>query len=50
MTLPVRTSYRLMMALTSDVLETFACALGTCMPSYTGRPVRLFFMLEARDP
>jgi hypothetical protein len=31
-------------------LETCARALGTCVSSYTGRPARLFFMLEARDP
>jgi hypothetical protein len=49
-TLSARTSCRRMMALTSSALETCARALGTFMPSGTGRPVRLFFMLEARDP
>jgi hypothetical protein len=36
-----------MMAQTSGVLETCVCALGTYEPSCTGRPTRLFFMLEA---
>jgi hypothetical protein len=39
-----RTSCRLMMALTSGVLETCTCVLGTRGPSRTGRPTRLFFM------
>jgi hypothetical protein len=48
--LPVRTSCRPMVALMSGTLETCARALGTRVPSYTGRPARLFFMLEARGP
>jgi hypothetical protein len=39
-----------MMTLTSGALETCARVLGTYEPSYTGRPARLFFMLEACDP
>jgi hypothetical protein len=38
-----------MMALTSGALETCARALETGVPCCTGRPARLFFMLEARD-
>jgi hypothetical protein len=38
-----------MRALTSGALETCARALGTGEPYYTGRPARLFFMLEACD-
>jgi hypothetical protein len=38
------------MALMSGALETCARALGTCVSSCTGRPARLFFMLEARGP
>jgi hypothetical protein len=48
--LPARTSYRPMMALMSGDLETYVCALGTFMSSYTGRSARLFFILEARAP
>jgi hypothetical protein len=48
--LPVRTSYRHMMALMLGALKTCARALGTCMPSCTGRPARFFFMLETRGP
>jgi hypothetical protein len=48
--LPARTSYRPIMALTSGALETSALALGTCMPSYTGRPTKLFFILKVRSP
>jgi hypothetical protein len=44
------TSCRPMMARTSDALETCACALGTCEPNCTGRPARLFFMIDARGP
>jgi hypothetical protein len=39
-----------MMALMSGALETCAHALGPCVPSYTGRSAKLFFMLEARGP
>jgi hypothetical protein len=35
------------MALMSGALETCAHALGTCIPSCTGRTPRLFFMLMA---
>jgi hypothetical protein len=38
------------MTLTSDSLEIYMCALGTCEPNCTGGPVRLFFMFEARGP
>jgi hypothetical protein len=48
--LPVRTSCRRIMALMSDALEMCAHALGTCVPSFTGRTARLFFMLEAYGP
>jgi hypothetical protein len=48
--LPAHTSCRLMMALMSDALKTCVRALRTCVPSYTGRPARLFFMLEAHSP
>jgi hypothetical protein len=34
----------------SGALETCTRALGSCMPSYTGRTARLFFMLEVRGP
>jgi hypothetical protein len=44
-TLPTRTSYRHMMALTSDALKTCTYALRTCVSSCTYMPVRLFFML-----
>jgi hypothetical protein len=47
--LPARTSCRRMMALMLNTLETFACALGTCVPNCTGRLARLFFMLEYHD-
>jgi LSD1 subclass zinc finger protein len=49
-TLSVCTSCRRMMALTWGALETCLCALETCVPSYTGMSVRLFFMLETRGP
>jgi hypothetical protein len=49
-TLHVRTFCRHMMALTSGALETCVRALGTYVPSYTGRPARLLFMLEAHGP
>jgi hypothetical protein len=49
-TLPVRTSCRPMMALKSGALEMCVRALGTCVPSCTGRTARLFFMLEANGP
>jgi hypothetical protein len=39
-----------MMALMSGTLKTSTCALGTYVPSYTGRLARLFFMLETRGP
>jgi hypothetical protein len=49
--LPARTSsYKLMMTLMSDVLEMFMRALRTCMPSYTDKTVRLFFMFEMCGP
>jgi hypothetical protein len=48
--LPDHTSCRLMMALTLGGLETCVCALGTCGPSHTGRPARLFSIFEARSP
>jgi hypothetical protein len=48
--LPVRTYCSSMMALMSGALETCARALGTCIPSCTGRHARLFFMLEAHGP
>jgi hypothetical protein len=35
------------MALSLDTLETCAHTSETCEPSCTGRPARLFFMLEA---
>jgi hypothetical protein len=38
------------MAQMSDALETCARVLGTCVPSYRGKPARLFFMLEAHGP
>jgi hypothetical protein len=47
---PARTPYRPMLALTLGALETCVCAMGTCEPSCTGRPARLFFMFEARSP
>jgi hypothetical protein len=34
----------------SAALETYARALRTCVPSYTSRAARLFFMLEAHGP
>jgi hypothetical protein len=43
-------SCRPMMALTLCALETCAHALRICMPSYTGKQARLFFMLEACGP
>jgi hypothetical protein len=48
--LHARTSYRPMMDLTSGTLQTYTRALGTCKPSYTAMPIRLFFMFEARGP
>jgi hypothetical protein len=45
-----RTSYMPMMVLMSGVLEIYACALGTCEPSCTGMPARLFFMLISHGP
>jgi hypothetical protein len=36
-----------MMALMSGALETCVRVLGTCIPSWTGRSARIFFMLEA---
>jgi hypothetical protein len=39
---PARTSCRLMMTLTSGVLETCACALGTCESRCTGKHAGLF--------
>jgi hypothetical protein len=45
-----RTSCRPMMALTSNALKICACVLETCEPSCTGRPTRLFFMLETYNP
>jgi hypothetical protein len=43
-------SCRSMMTLMLDALETSVCALGTCMPIYTGMSARLFFILEAHGP
>jgi uncharacterized protein YqgV (UPF0045/DUF77 family) len=43
-----RMSYRPMMTLMSGVLETCMRVLGTCVPSYTNKSARLFFMLEIR--
>jgi hypothetical protein len=37
------------MALMLGALEMCVRVLGTCGPSYTGRPARLFLMLEAQD-
>jgi hypothetical protein len=34
----------------SGTLEICARALGTCVPSCTGKIARLFFMLESRGP
>jgi hypothetical protein len=34
----------------SGALETCAHALGNCVPSYTDRTARLFFILEACGP
>jgi hypothetical protein len=48
--LPTRTSCRPMMALTSGALEMCARALGTCVPTCTGSPARLFFILESCGP
>jgi hypothetical protein len=48
--LPIHSSCSPMMALTSGAIETCVRALETCVPSCTGRPTRLFFMLEARGP
>jgi hypothetical protein len=48
--LPARTSYRLMMTLMSNALETYVRALEICESSYTGRSARLFFMLEPHGP
>jgi hypothetical protein len=35
-----------MMALTSGLLETCVRALGTCGPSRTGRPAKLFYVYD----
>jgi hypothetical protein len=43
-------SYRSMMGLMLDAFKMCARALETCVPSYTGRTAKLFFMLEARGP
>jgi hypothetical protein len=48
--MPARTSCRPMIALTSGALETCARALGTGEPCRTGRPTRLFFVLDAHGP
>jgi hypothetical protein len=48
-TLPTCMSCRPMMTLMSDALETCARALRTCVPSYTDKSDRLFFMLEAHS-
>jgi hypothetical protein len=45
-----RMSCRPMMALISGALKICARALETCVPSYAGRPARLFFMLKTCDP
>jgi hypothetical protein len=47
---PVYTSCRSMLALTSGGLETCARVLGIGEHCCTSRPARLFFMLEAHDP
>jgi hypothetical protein len=44
------TSCRPMMVLTIGALGTFTRALGTYVPSFTAKPARLFFMLEAHGP
>jgi hypothetical protein len=49
-TLSVCTSCRWMMALTWGALETCACVLRTCMPSWTNMSASLFFIIEARGP
>jgi hypothetical protein len=43
-------SCRLMMALTSPVLETCVCTLRTHRPSRMGRPAMPFFMFVAHGP
>jgi hypothetical protein len=43
---PDHMSYRPMMALTSDAWETCVHALGTCMPSCTGRPTGVSLCLK----
>jgi hypothetical protein len=48
--LPIHTSCKPMMTLTSGALETCVHALGTYELSCTGMSARLFFMLEAHDP
>jgi hypothetical protein len=48
--LPARTSCKIMMALTSGVLETCKHALGAGGPCRTGRPARPFLMLVAHGP
>jgi hypothetical protein len=48
--LPAHTSCRSMMALMSTALQMCARALGTCVPSCTGRTAWLFFRLEAHGP
>jgi hypothetical protein len=45
--MPAHMSCRPMIALMSGALETCACTLGTCVPSWTSR---IFFMLETRSP
>jgi hypothetical protein len=43
-------SRKLIMALTSSVLEINARALRTCEPTCTASPASLFFMIKARIP
>jgi hypothetical protein len=47
---PDHMSCMLMMALMSGAFETCTRTLGTGEPCCTGRPARLFFMLEVCDP
>jgi hypothetical protein len=48
--LSTRISYRSMMVLMSGALEACTRVLETCVPSCTGMPARLFFMLETHGP
>jgi hypothetical protein len=48
--LSARMSCMSMMALISGAFETCTRVLEKCVPSCTGRPARLFFILEACGP